>query len=146
MKACAFFGHRDENYGADRELIKNSIANLIENYGVGIFYSGGRGNFDRICSEIVFELKKEYPFLQNFLVFSYLPNPKSEFMLPSRYDESVYLIERSVPSRYAILETNKAIVKRVDFVLSGVRWDWGGAWKACEYARKKGKTVLNLYA
>lgn len=142
MKACAFFGHR--NWGSEecKEEIKNSIIDLIENYGVAQFYSGGRGNFDNLCSQIVCELKKEYPHLKNTLVFSYIPQEREGVPLPRKYDDSVYLLEKWTPKRYAIIKTNEEIVKRVDFVVAGIVYKWGGAYRACEYAMKKGKRII----
>ena len=46
MKSCAFFGHGDIDYRAYKENIENSIVDLIENYQVTQFYTGGRGAFD----------------------------------------------------------------------------------------------------
>ena len=142
MKACAFFGHRRYGYEGCREIIKSSIVDLIENYGVTQFYSGGRGEFDNLCSSIVYELKKEYPHIKNTLVLSYLPVKKEEYGLPEKYDDSAYFLENRVPPRFAIVKTNEEMIKHTDFVLSGVVWRRGGAYQACEYARRKGKKVI----
>ena len=142
MKACAFFGHRQYPYEVHRNAIKNSIVDLIENYGVTQFYSGGRGMFDCLCASIVHELKNSYPHIQNTLVFSYLPTGKEEYGLPEKYDDSVYFLEEKVPPRLAIIKTNEEMVNHADFILSGVVMDFGGAYTACEYAVKKGKKVI----
>lgn len=142
MKACAFFGHRQYGYEGSREIIKNSIVDLIENYGVTQFYSGGRGTFDNLCSSIVYELKSKYSALKNTLVLSYLPKKKEEYSLPEKYDDSVYFLEKKVPPRLAIVKTNEETVNRVQFILSGVVWSHGGAYEACKYAQRKGKKVI----
>lgn len=36
------------------------------------FLSGGQGGFDRLCGRCVYELKKEYPHINNYLVIPYL--------------------------------------------------------------------------
>lgn len=144
MKSCVFFGHAKYDYEPYREKIKNSIVELIEKYAVTQFYSGGRGAFDRICSRIVAELKSEYPHLKNTLFLSYLPKGKEEFILPPFFDDSVYFLEERVPPKYAILRTNELAVQRADFVVSGVRYSWGGAARAVEFARKKGKSVISV--
>ena len=41
MKACVFFGHRDDNYCRYKERIVEILIDLIENSGVTQFYSGG---------------------------------------------------------------------------------------------------------
>ena len=144
MKACAFFGHRDWGIEEGKEEIRNSIVHLIENYEVAQFYSGGRGNFDNLCSQIVYELKKEYPYIKNTLVLSYIPKKKHEYGLPERYDDSVYLLEERVPPRFAIVKTNEKIIDKVDYVIVGVQKSWGGAYRAREYAKKRKKTILQI--
>ena len=118
------------------------MIDLIKNEGVTQFYSGGRGDFDIICARVVHELKREYPELKNILVLSY--HPAKEFELQQIYDESVYLLERKVPPLYAIIETNKALVDKADFVISGVSHDWGGAYEAITYAKQKKKTIIEI--
>lgn len=142
MTKCAFFGHRDYDYAPYREKIKEILCDLIENHGVSEFYNGFRGNFDIICAEIVFALKAKFPAIQNTMVLSYHPN--DNFVLPKYFDGSVYLLERNVLPRYAISYTNRAIAEQADFIVSGVVYDWGGAWTACEYARRKKKVILNV--
>ncbi len=145
MKTCVFFGHRGGDYGEYRGYIEFLIRDLIERGNVTQFYSGGRGNFDRLCSEIVGELRKEYPQIKNTLVLSYIPQKKENFELPKRYDDTVYLLEKSVPPRYAIIKTNEAMVNKADFVVVAIAYDWGGAWRAYEYARRKKKRIINVY-
>ena len=53
-----------------------------------------------------------------------------------------HTIRKALPC--AISYTNQAIVERVDYIISGVAYDWGGAWTACEYARRKKKIILNV--
>lgn len=143
MKSCAFFGHRDMDYESQRERIREVLINLIERGEITQFYSGNRGGFDKICSEIVHELKVIYPHIRNTMVLSY--HPTKDFILPVCYDDSVYLLERLVPRAFAILETNKKLVEIVDVIVSGVVYDFGGAYKACEYAGKKRKCIFNVF-
>jgi len=144
MKSCVFFGHRDWGWADEKEKIKNSIVDLIENYQVVQFYSGGRGNFDSLCSQIVYELKKKYPQIKNTLVLSYITQKKEEYGLPERYDDSVYFLEEKVPPRFAIIKTNEKVIDNSDFVIVAVRKRWGGAYRAFEYARRKGKTIIQI--
>ena len=142
MKSCAFFGHRDINYEPYRERIREILIALIEREGITQFYSGHRGNFDRICSELIHELKTIYPQIRNTMVLSY--HATNDFKLPASYDDSVYLLERAVPHAYAILETNKRLVDIADIIVSGVMYDFGGACKALEYARKRKVQIIEV--
>lgn len=148
MKSCAFFGHRDINAEQYREKLLRIIIDLIENDGVTQFYSGFRGNFDKFCSSLIYELKDSYPHIKNTMVLSYIPETPAEldykFELPKYFDDSVYLLERSVPKRFAIIETNKCLVDKVDFIVAGVMTHYGGAYTALEYAYKRKKPIINV--
>lgn len=144
MKSCAFFGHRNMYAERYRKRLLQILTDLIENRGVTQFYSGFRGCFDVYCSRLVFELKKAYPQIKNTMVLSYIPEAKENFCLPSCFDDSVYLLERYVPKRFAIVETNKRLVDTVDYVVAGVVRHCGGAYKACEYAYKQKKSIVSV--
>ena len=142
MAKCAFFGHRNYSYAPFREKIESCICDLIKNHGVTEFLNGFRGDFDNICARAVFSMKKHYPNIKNIMVMSY--HPQENFSLPQYFDESVYLLERSVMPKFAVFYTNQAIVQQADFIVSGVVHDWGGAWTACNYARKQKKIILSV--
>jgi len=148
MKSCAFFGHRNMNVNQYREKLLQILIDLIDNYGVTQFYSGYRGDFDVYCSHLIHGLKSSYPQIRNSMVLSYIPEAKSDpdydFTLPKCFDDSVYLLERSVPKRLAIIETNKCLVDMVDYVVAGVITHCGGAYMACEYAYKRKKPIISV--
>lgn len=125
-----------------REKLLYTLIDLIENKGVTQFYSGFRGDFDRFCSFTVYELKTTYTNIKNIMVLSYMPY--KEFVLPKCFDDSIYLLERSVPKRLAIIETNKCLVDKVDFIVAGVITHGGGAYAAIEYAYKRKKPIISL--
>lgn len=142
MKSCAFFGHRDMYVEEYRDKLLQTLTDLIENKGVIQFYSGFRGNFDRFCGSLIHGLKGSYPQIKNTMVLSYIPN--REFMLPDYFDDSVYLLERRVPKPLAIIETNKCLVDKVDYIVAGVLTHGGGAYAALEYAHKRKKPIISL--
>lgn len=124
------------------------MKDFIENKGVTQFYSGFRGDFDVYCSYLIYELKGSYPQIKNTMVLSYIPETKDNceyaFALPKCFDDSVYLLERRVPKRFAIIETNKCLVDMVDFIVAGVMTHCGGANMACEYAYKRKKPIISM--
>lgn len=131
-----------------REKLSETLKDLIENKGVTQFYSGFRGDFDVYCSYLIYELKDSYPQIKNTMVLSYIPEKKDNceyaFALPKCFDDSVYLLERRVPKRLAIIETNKCLVDMVDFIVAGVMTHCGGAYMACEYAYKRKKPIISM--
>lgn len=148
MKSCAFFGHRYIDVNQYEEKLRQIIIDLIENKDVTQFYSGYRGDFDVWCSYLVHELKNKYPQIKNTMVLSYIPQNKDNcenvFTLPKCFDDSVYLLERNVPKRLAIIETNKCLVDIVDYIVAGVITHCGGAYMACEYAYKRKKPIISM--
>lgn len=143
MQSVAFFGHRDFDYTPYRDKIQSLVIDLIENHGVIEFYNGFRGNFDGLCAEVISHLKAAYPFIKNVMVLSY--HNRVNFVLPKYFDESVYLLEKRVPPRYAIYHTNQAMILKADYIISGVRYHYGGAFSACNFARQKKKIILDIF-
>ncbi len=148
MKSCAFFGHRNMNVEKYRGKLLGIITDLIDNKGVTQFYSGFRGDFDVFCSFLIYDLKAYYPHIKNTMVLSYIPQVPDDidyaFKLPQCFDDSVYLLERQVPKRLAIIETNKCLVDKVDYIVAGVIMHGGGAYAACEYAYKRNKPIISV--
>ena len=142
MKSCCFLGSSKDDFTNRKECIQRIIESLIVENGVTQFYCGNRGAFDLVCSSIVGELREKYPDIKNTHVLSY--RPKEDYCMAQRYTDSVYLLERYVPPRFAILETNKSMVDKSDFVVVSTRLSFGGARTARDYAEKKGKMILDV--
>ena len=140
-KICAFFGHRDMDYSASEEKIKDIVEKLTAE-GVLNFINGNRGNFDRLCAKVVGDLRRTDPRVRLTLALSYMP--KEGDVLPRYFDDSVYVLERRVPPRYAIMETNKKIVQMADVIVSGVVFSFGGAYQAICYAQHLQKTIIQI--
>ena len=143
-KSCVFFGHRDGFYDNFWEKLSAIFTRLIQEEGVTQFYTGARGNFDGICTDILQDLRKKFPQIKITLVYSYIPKEEN-LGIGDRYDDSVYLLEKRVLPKFAIWETNKALIDKCDFVVLAVWKGSGGAYRAAQYAKGKGKTTLNIY-
>lgn len=142
MKICAVFGHRDYNYYGYRDKLRAILDDLVKNHGVREFFNGGRGNFDMLCGALTDELKDDYA-ITNTLILFYPPT--KNFVLPQCFDGSLYLLENKVPVKFAIWHTNRKMVELADFVVSGTYFKFGGAWEACEYARRLQKKIIRLF-
>lgn len=77
------------------------------------------------------------------MVLSY--HPQQDFILPSCFDDSVYLLDKKVPDRFAIYYTNRKMVDLSDYIISGVMLNTGGAASACNYAKSKKKEVISIF-
>lgn len=139
-QTATFIGHK-ECYGVRSEQVREEIIKLIEN-GVTEFLSGGMGSFDWMCARIVFELKKTYPQIHNYLVIPYL----TFTILEDKYFDSIiypegfekYHFKSAIPAR------NKYLVDNSAYAICYVTHGWGGAAQTFEKAVKKGLTVINL--
>ena len=137
---ATFIGH-SECYGVDKEIVRKEIIKLIEK-GVTEFYSGGMGTFDWMCARIVYDLKRDYPQINNYLVIPYL----AFTILEEKYFDSIvypegfekYHFKAAIPAR------NKYLVDNSAYALCYVTHGWGGAAQTYERAKKKGLTIINL--
>lgn len=140
---CAFFGHRRFDYSKWENKIFQCIWDLVENKNVTQFYSTYSSQFDRLCANYIFEIRKSFPDIVNTMALCYYPS--KNFELPSCFNDSLYTIDRFVPPKFAIHYTNKKIVDISDLILSGVKYTTGGAATACKYAMRKNKTIIDIF-
>lgn len=137
---ATFIGH-NECFGLSSEKLKNAIRELIEK-GVTDFLSGGQGGFDRLCGRCVYELKKEYPHINNYLVIPYLSfnvYDKELFdsiIYPDGFEK--YNFKSAIPAR------NRYMVDNSGYAICFVTHSWGGAAKTYERAKKKKLRIINL--
>lgn len=137
---ATFIGH-SECYGANADEVRAEIIKLVEK-GVTEFYSGGMGSFDWMCARIVYDLKKTYPQIHNYLVIPYL----TFTILENKYFDSIIYPEgfEKYHFKAAILARNKYMVDNAGYALCYVTHGWGGAAKTFERAKKKGLIIVNI--
>ena len=136
--------HIDEN-------LSNKIVATIKNNITGkeniTFYCGGYGDFDNHCASICRKLKKEICCEVVFVTPYITPSQqeKMKYLIDAKlYDSTVYPpIENALP-RYAITKRNEWMVEEADLVIAYVKYSWGGAAKALEYAKRKKKRIINI--
>lgn len=138
---CTFFGHRDTP-AETKSILRDAIVDMIENKNVDTFYMGNQGAFDIMVSQTLKELKKTYPHICFSVVLAYLPKKaltaveERDTIFPEELD--------NVPARYAIHHRNLWMIDNSDYVITYVRYSYGGASKFKAIAEKKGKKVYNL--
>lgn len=148
QKCCSFFGHRE--IIGEIELgqkIKDSIKKIILEENITCFWLGRNGNFDRMCSNCLKELKKEFPFIKVYLVYAYLKEETDEYekkYIKETFDGTIYPPLENVPPKFAILKRNEWIARNSDYFIFYVNYTWGGAAKILNYAKRKNKAYINL--
>jgi len=134
---CTFFGHRDTSWNIEPVLAK-TVLELIANKGVTKFFVGYQGNFDRIALSVLKQIKRTQPHIDFVVVLAYLTDKVDDCL--TLYPEG---LEKS-PKRYAISARNKWMVENSDYVVTYITRDFGGAVQFKNFAKKKGKTVIEL--
>lgn len=143
-KICMFCGHRDIINKVEIEYkVTEIIKDLIENKSVNIFHTGGKGNFDNICSKCVRKFKEKYNNIKLCLIIPYmtkdiLRNGKYYYSL---YDEIIEPDMGDIFPKGAIAKRNRWMVDKSDYMLVYVKSDYGGAYNTMKYALKNNKAI-----
>lgn len=143
LKACCGFGHR-EIFGNITEKIVTAVKKAAEQ-GCELFYTGAMGEFDEIFSSAVRFLKKTYPEIKLVCVKPYLTKEINESgdYLYSLYDDIIIPTELAdIHYKTVITKRNQWIIDKCDVVIGYTIRDYGGAYKAIDYAKKKGKEII----
>ena len=146
----SFFGHRD--FGALKSC-ENKLTNILkdlirEKYYVD-FLVGRNGGFDQFVSSTIKTVKKEYcsnnSSLTLVLPYYTAEYKNNEASFLNYYDE-VEICQRSSVAHFkaAIGLRNCDMVDRSDLIICYIDRNYGGAYKAVNYAQKVGKNVINL--
>lgn len=103
------------------------------------------GEFDEIFSSAVRFLKKTYPEIKLVCVKPYLTKEiiESGDYLYSLYDDIIIPTELAdIHYKTVITKRNQWIIDKCDVVIGYTIRDYGGAYKAIDYAKKKGKEII----
>ena len=152
-RCCCFTGHRLLSRGerlALAPLLREEILRLLAE-GVDTFLAGGALGFDTLAAQTVLGLRGEIPEVHLVLVLPCLDQDRlwkpGEIALyremMRRADEVIYTDD--LYSREAMLARNRYLVDRSDTCLCYLRdTRRGGTAYTVGYARRVGKTVINL--
>ena len=134
-----FCGHADthDSDGSIRIWLTETVENLIQR-GADLFYLGGYGRFDCLAASVVREQKQKHPQIESVLVLPYLDSTLDT----SGYDGTTYPPLETVPRRFAIVKRNEWMVCSSDVLVAYIIYEWGGAVKTLEYAKRKKKEII----
>lgn len=139
-KTVVIIGHSvvDNLNGND---VSEQIEQLINN-GYSHFLCGGMGQFDMLCARCLFLLKKKYLNVKSFLVIPYLTasvqnsNYFDEIIYPDGFEKYHY--------KSAIVQRNRYMVNKSSLAFCYVSYNFGGAIKTYDYAKKQGLVIINM--
>ena len=110
-------------------------------------YLGGYGGFDNFAYECCKKYKESHPNILLVFVTPYITEQYQRNRLKDeaeRYDMILYPPIEDKPKRYSIFYRNKYMVDKADFVIAYIDHNFGGAYKTYDYAKRKGKEILNI--
>ena len=154
MKTC-FIGHRNI-YENIREKLKETVENEIKN-GCKYFTMGTHGDFDKMALSVCRELRNTYKDIKIEVVITSFKSIEpiidhDEIYGDEKYtpyddvETIMYNIEETHYKRQ-IIESNHQMIDDCDTVICYVNQknSYSGAKYAYQYAKKKGKEIINLY-
>lgn len=143
-----FCGHRHVSERAEIEKkLFETLKRLADREKNLVFYCGGYGSFDGICSSSIDKLRKnslchiEKLFVTPYITQSYADKNES---MKKFFDDIIYPPLEDVPYKLAIIKRNEWMVKNADLVIAYVRTSIGGAARTLLYAEKLGKQTIIL--
>ena len=145
-----FFGHRYiDNFFRTEDKLQKRITELLLNNQYVEFLVGRNGDFDQLVSSTVLRCKRSIRDDNSSLVLV-LPYPTAEFennedSFYDYYDE-IEICEESSRTHFknAMQVRNRSMVDRADLVICYIKRNEGGAYQTIQYAKKQGKTIINL--
>ena len=147
---CCFFGHRTINETDElRTKITEAVEKLITGENVDTFLFGSKSAFDRLCLELVTELKEKYPHVKRIYVraeFPYISDRYINYLL-EYYDETYFPEKLIGAGRAAYVERNREMIDNSKYCI--VYYDEShapatrksGTKIALDYAIKKGREI-----
>ena len=161
MKVC-FIGHRKtEKANNLKGKIKQTVSKLIKD-GADTFLFGSKSEFDSLCREVVTQFQRQYPNLKRIYVRAEYPliSCAYEKYLLQSYEET-YFPQRAIRAgRSVYVKRNQEMIDASDVCVFYYDVQYGlppcdcnlpdvrrksGTAIAYEYAKRKGKPIINLF-
>ena len=144
-KICTFCGHRTITESSIEKSAEEEILRLVET-GYTEFYTGGMGEFDLMCGQIVRQIKRHRSEIHLCLILPYMSSRINDNgqIYNELYDDIIIPDLGDIHYKRAITERNKWMVDRSDILLAYVTRKTGGAYTTLKYAVRAGKKAVNL--
>ena len=149
-KTCCFFGHREiEENDCLRNAVRKTVENLVLEQGVDRFLFGSRSRFDRLCHEIVTEIKKQHPNIKRVYVRAEYEqiNEDYEAYLLKDYEETYFSQKAKGAGRAVYIKRNYEMIDNSDFCVvyfdeSRTKSGKSGTKIALDYAKKRERSLF----
>lgn len=141
----SFCGHREFTPDAEKEkTIIDTLLKYAQLEQEVICYTGGYGAFDWLAASCIRKAQAIAKNIKNCLIIPYITSSYLDriSLHTKEFDEIIYPPLEDVPSKFAIIRRNEWMIDNCNLLIAYVKYNWGGAAKTLEYARRKGKTIL----
>ena len=151
-KTCCFTGHRDlptDQIEQITEQLDHELIRLIEQ-GYCTFGAGGALGFDTIAAQRVLRLRERYSYIKLILVLPCLTQskkwcPQDHLIyeeIKRKADQVVFISQDYV--RGCMHKRNRYLVEHSSVCICYLDKSVGGTAYTVDYARKNGKTIINI--
>ena len=137
-----FVGH--SNFSDKEKLNVGILEEIIKDNDVE-FFLGGYGDFDGHALDTAIKYKEKHENAKITFVTPYIY--KNYYLIcgiKKKVDEIIYPELEKVPKKLAIIKRNEWMVEKADVVIAYVKYSFGGARTAYDYAVRKNKKIINL--
>jgi len=151
----AFIGHRKiERTKTLKDRLTQLVEKLIVKDGADTFLFGSRSEFNDLCYEVVTELQDEFEHIRRIFIraeYEYIDKPYYEYLL-SLYEDTFYPAQVHGAGKLSYVKRNQVMIDMCDLLVAYCDKGYeptaktnSGTKIAVDYARKKNKTVINLF-
>ncbi len=146
-RACAVTGHRVIN-NIDKEKLKLLFISIIEK-GFDTFLIGMALGFDKLCFEILSDIKKE----KNIKLIACIPCENQDLKYTQKQkndyknmvldaDERIYIGKEYTDS--CMQKRNEFMVDHSSLLVAYLRRNYGGTFSTVRYAEKQNEIIINI--
>ena len=142
----SLFGHREVS---DLILLEKRLIpllkNILDEQQYTSFLIGRNGEFDTHSASIIKQIGKNIE-KESYDINLVLPYRVADIDCYEKYYDSIIIPDtlHKVHFKAAITLRNKWMIENSDLIIAYVEHNTGGAYNALKYAKKLGKTVINL--
>ena len=138
-----FFGHSDFFKTVEyAQAVQQILEEKCKSSDV-TFLLGSNGNFDSFAYSCAKKYKEKHTLSKLVFVTPYIEESYLKKRAPM-YDETIFPDIENTLRHFRIHKRNEYMVRSSDFIIAYVAREYGGAYKAVEYAKKKQKEIINL--
>lgn len=149
-----FIGHRRiEQTEALKKRLTDIVTELIVKENADTFLFGSRGEFNRLCHDVVSQLKAQYPHIRRVYVRAeYDYGDKFTDYLLAGYEETFFPDKVREAGALSYIIRNQVMVDISDLLVVYCDMNYkpaktkSGTVMAIQYARRKKKPMINLFA